>query len=633
MNVEVDTLSADAVALEVTGSTSTIVEPAAWRQDGPSYPTAVARLLGTANIGALAPVFRGFVAAHHKGASGVLDGHRGVSAGRADNKAAAAHAGMRAGMAARFPAWGDGDPAVFARFAREAAMARIASCLAKATRSNYATGARKLVAFCFRANVDLLAFMRGAAGNRAAAEEAGAALMLAFIGWLGKCRAHSRGDALLSPGTVRTMAYGGANMVKELTGGVSLTSGLMVKRVLSRLKKEYQAGRKLSNNFKLPLLPRLLRQVIEYAIAVGTEATRAYADAAILSLFFGLRVSELMLTSVYNEVNTRRQLPVGGLTVFRRVAKDTAAGEEVEVAVSWEEIGDIEADELTAVRIRLGPDTKGVRARERKLERPEDGGVLDPVAAAHRTLARAKTGGRGPADMAFYAGDSPMKAGAAPPRSKAAAGAQRTNGGEVSDADIALEGGPWPAANEGCGGDGSGCGRGPKAGDDRTLVQCATCNLVFHRACIVPPMPEDEEPSDNWVEYGCFASIMRRKGEDPETTGAKARAQKAERKGRGYRGFLFDALDKGPNGNGCFLETKAGRERVDPRRYSSHSARAAFATVLFCGGVSPVLIKDLGDWRSWCVLDYRRGDADRFAGIADVIANAKIDAPSAENDA
>jgi hypothetical protein len=81
------------------------------------------------------------------------------------------------------------------------------------------------------------------------------------------------------------------------------------------------------------------------------------------------------------------------------------------------------------------------------------------------------------------------------------------------------------------------------------------------------------------------------------------------------------------------LETKAGRERVDPRRYSSHSARAAFATVLFCGGVSPVLIKDLGDWRSWCVLDYRRGDANRFAGIADVIANAKIDAPSAENDA
>ena len=98
----------------------------------------------------------------------------------------------------------------------------------------------------------------------------------------------------------------------------------------------------------------------------------------------------------------------------------------------------------------------------------------------------------------------------------------------------------------------------------------------------------------------------------------------------GYHGFLFEALDYGPDGKGCFWTTKAGRERVDPRRYSSHSGRIALATTLFAADGNPMVAKDLGDWRSWAVLGYIHDDEDRFVGIADLIVQTKVTAPLAE---
>ena len=48
----------------------------------------------------------------------------------------------------------------------------------------------------------------------------------------------------------------------------------------------------------------------------------------------------------------------------------------------------------------------------------------------------------------------------------------------------------------------------------------------------------------------------------------------------------------------------------------------------FMCGANPLLIADMGDWKSWAMLGYRRDDANRFRGVADIIANAQFTAPS-----
>ena len=94
--------------------------------------------------------------------------------------------------------------------------------------------------------------------------------------------------------------------------------------------------------------------------------------------------------------------------------------------------------------------------------------------------------------------------------------------------------------------------------------------------------------------------------------------------------WLHRALEVGPPGQaGCYLRTSTGTERVDPYAYSTHSGRAGFATMLFMAGEDPLVVRDLGDWRSWACLEYRHDEADRFRGKSDIIANTTYVAPSA----
>ena len=99
------------------------------------------------------------------------------------------------------------------------------------------------------------------------------------------------------------------------------------------------------------------------------------------------------------------------------------------------------------------------------------------------------------------------------------------------------------------------------------------------------------------------------------------------RGGSGFRGWLHKGLERGPRGRGCYLTTATGRVTVDPYAYSAHSPRAGFATTLFAAGEDPLVVKDLGDWRSWAVLGYRFDDADRFKGKSDVLASFLYTAP------
>ena len=114
-------------------------------------------------------------------------------------------------------------------------------------------------------------------------------------------------------------------------------------------------------------------------------------------------------------------------------------------------------------------------------------------------------------------------------------------------------------------------------------------------------------------------------GQGPAREGAKKGSG-----GSGYRLWLHRALEVGPPGQaGCYLRTSTGTERVDPYAYSTHSGRAGFATMLFMAGEDPLVVRDLGDWRSWACLEYRHDEADRFRGKSDIIANTTYVAPSA----
>jgi hypothetical protein len=581
------------------------------------------------NISSVAIGIAELTGAHRRCARAAGDVERGVPPKDATNRGAVVHAGLfggRKAAAGRLPDWGGGEE--FSANAREAGARLLAARLADGTRTAYAVGARKLAAFCYLGGIDLMMFLQWAPSQPAKATSAGAMLILSFLGWLSKCRSRDTGAALLTPGSVRQYGYGACNLIFE-TSWLAVTEHPVIRRVLARLKREDQAQRRLSAKKKLPLVPELGRQVALCALKWGTEAAIAFADVYMFTLFFGCRISELLVTGTYKD-DPDRQLRLGGLVLFKRV-KAAGGEEDTEVEVTEGEIGAPGLEKaLSAVEIRLGHKTKGLRSRVRKVTRTS-GDVLCPVLAGYRVRRRAKAAGRGPGSMAFSKqSGKPMRAGAAPPRSRARG--PRTNGGPVTTADAARCVKPWEEDddkekdfnNDQC----ETCNEGGR------LLCCSGCNLAYHCECLNPPLTTDQIPGGDWVCFKCFEEIVETKGAAPDAVPGEetveVRDARAKAKGgSGYRGFLFKALDEGVEGDGCFWTTPSGRERVDPRRYSSHSGRSAFATMLFLAGASPLVIKDLGDWRSWCVLDYNQDDANRFAGLPDLLLSAQFVAPAA----
>ena len=108
---------------------------------------------------------------------------------------------------------------------------------------------------------------------------------------------------------------------------------------------------------------------------------------------------------------------------------------------------------------------------------------------------------------------------------------------------------------------------------------------------------------------------------------------------RRYRGFYYPyarfgtAWDEaaGHAPKGCYWSTEQGLQRVDPRRYSSHSGRIALTTVLFAETGEMFTAKGLGGWASWAVLNYQHDAADRYKGVSDIIVQSKVTAPMAES--
>ena len=700
-----------------------------------------------------------------------------------DNRSAAAAFGMRG--AERMPEWGSGGE--FSANVRRAVAKRITACLADTTQRSYATGERKFCAFNYLGCIDLAGFIADARAARAHGSRAdvadlereGEALVLGFISWCGRWRRHETGDAELSPGTVRNYAYGALAFLRDVAQ-LRLHKVGGIPDMLARLKKEYKAQRSAQPDRRLALVPELGRQIVLYANVEGTELALAFADVYQLTLFFGFRISELLLTSGYSVFDPDRHLTVGGVTLYQRLVGTKDLEEPVRYGKDLDD-PDLPA-RLTAGRVRLGYKTKTMRARERRHTRVSvEGEVLCPVLALYRVWRRAWKGGRGPRDMAFWvAGRGELKAGAAPVRKRgpaphlggvalpqlyqpepllgdfdeekerAALGASLGRGAKLEAAldDARKEHGqeratrertnewrlqplvgalvakrfdrdaaelarippgvmarehrrfvdkdeeenhapfevdriclgeganknkimvayhevdgkgdsgkfgayrtpylellgfadfdvPQPAAKAAAaGGKGAPTGgpatpRKHKARDDGKYGGVVTRIVHF-------PIDEDDATSRRvtgvFVEYedGDFQRMTIEELEKVIENGEQRDGKKKCKKtwGTGYRGFLFTSLYLGPNGEGCFWKTERGKQRVDPRRYSSHSGRIALATVLFAADNNPFVAMGLADWQSWAVLDYVRDTADRFKGVADVIVQTKVTAPMAES--
>ena len=643
------------------------------------------------------------------------------------NSEAAGHFNLFGGsvrMAQRLPAWGSGK--AFRARVRKAVAKRISTCLASSTRKQYGVGERKFVAFCWLGCIDLAGFVADARAAKHSDDftalsritREAEALVLGFISWVGQCRRHEDGEGLLSPGSVRNYAYGAMNFLAEVALLDGMTKYGKIPKVLQRLAQEYRAEKSATPQRRLALVPELGRQIVLYAVAQNSEVALAYADVYQATLFWGFRISELLLTKEYSTFDPERQLVNGGITLFQRVA----GTKDSEEPVDEDELDDPELPaRLTSVRVRTGKKTKTMRARERRHYKVSDEhfDLLCPVRTFLRVLQRAKKAGRGPGDMAFYVdGHGELKAGEAPSRRRAPApnlgDGELTKqyvfeplGGGLKEKELkarkrvnrfrgeplvgarvrkrldavadpeAVPVAPHLAALTGK----WFRDKAPLPGDDPDALyqvddvfgEDGTIFVKYHLGSggeaeftphaqvmawadwgVVPPVTpdadgkyagvvtkivhfENEEGNPDSLTTGVHVDYANGYGEDYTIAELEGIIDVGKPKGwrtswgTGYRGFLFTALYLGPEGKGCYWTTDQGRQRVNPRRYSTHSGRIALTTVLFAATGDVFLAKGLGGWASWAVLSYQHDAADRYKGVSDIIVQSKITAPMAES--
>ena len=622
----------------------------------------------------------------------------------------AAAFGLRGGE--RLPEWGEGEQ--FRARTRRAVAERLSCLLADSTRRQYGVAERRFIFFCEQAGIDVRGFIEESRAAKhsddatgiARARREGCDLVQGFIAWAGKARRHESGEALLSPGSVRNYGYGVLNFLAEMALLPDLSRESEIRRVLRRLAKEYSAEKSARPARRLALVPELGRQIVQYALNVGTELAIAYSDVYQATLFWGFRIMELLLTNDYNTFDPDRQLTNGGVALFQSFDEG-----KTEVPVRESELDDPELlARLTSVRVRTGHKTKTMTARERRHYKVSDKifDLLCPVRTFHRVLLRAKKAGRGPRDMAFYVkGKGELRAGNAPSRSRGPAAhlggvplheqyvlmpldsklkknemeaRKRANEFRLAplvgqrvrarfEASKAV--GPEVRALE------QKCFRDLENGEIYQVAQAYAQNgkavLSYHKAdgsgafaehaslyddlmtwadWNVTPPPGAAAPGSDGTYGGKVSRIVHDVAEgktflhvdfddgdghdytlkelDAIIEGGEHRGQRVSW-GDGYRGYVFTALYLGPEGKGCYWSTEQGLQRVDPRRYSSHSGRIALTTVLFAETGEMFTAKGLGGWASWAVLNYQHDAADRYKGVSDIIVQSKVTAPMAES--